>query len=57
MLLTNYIIIVREAKNAECLSNRKEVHRGAAVGKMEITAGGNDYSESLATANIAFGNS
>lgn len=24
---------------------------------MEITAGGNDYSECLATANIAFGNS
>lgn len=35
----------------------KKSARGAAVGEMEITSGGNDYSECLATANTAFGNS
>lgn len=57
MLLTNYIIIVRVAKNAECLSNVKEAHIGSSGGDMESTIGGNDYSDCLGTANIVFGNS
>jgi len=57
LLLTNYIIIVRVAKNAECLSNVKEAHIGSSWGDMESTIGGNDYSDCLATANIVFGNS
>lgn len=53
-LLTKCIIIVRKAKNVECLSTLKQAHRGCRVGKMESTDGGNDYSEFLAAANIAF---
>jgi hypothetical protein len=56
-LLTKCIIIVRKAKNVECLSTLRQVHRGRRGGKMESTAGGNDHSELLAAANIAFRNS